>query len=165
MAPTPLNETRRYINPEVTVTYWLESVTSLSAPTRDEIDAMSSVDLTGEIADMTGWEVAADRVAVPDLGSKKTGRITGRVNPGDAQIAFYADETTADVRDVLSRGDKGFILIADGGDVEGQKARLFEVEVSAITPTVDVGGTEASRIMVDFSISDWAEEITLPGES
>lgn len=160
MAPTPLSPTDRYIAPEVTKTYFLPAVASLVAPTRLEIDA--GTDLTAEIAAMTGWEVAADRVAVPDLGTRFTGRISGRVNPGDAQIVFYASQDTADVRDLLARGDAGFIYIADGGDITGQKARVFEVDVSAVTPTVDVGGTEASRVMVDFSTKRVAEETTIP---
>jgi hypothetical protein len=164
MAPQPLNETRRFINPEVTVVYWLLAVVDLAAPTRDELDHATAVDLTGEIAAMDGWTVAADRVAVPDLGTRFTGRISGRVNPGDAQITYYGDETTADVRDVKSRGDRGFIYILDGGDVEGQKGRGFEVEISAITPTVDVAGTEAARIMIDYSINRVAETIIIPGD-
>ncbi len=160
MAPTPLNPTSRYIAPEVTKTYWVPTVATLASPTREELDA--GTDLSAEIAGATGWEVSADRVAVPDQGSRFTGRISGRVNPGDAQIVFYADQQTADVRDLLARGDLGNIFIADGGDVTGQKARLFAVEVSAVTPTTDVAGTEASRIMVDFSITAVAEEVTVP---
>lgn len=165
MAPQPLPGTTRYISPEVTKVYWLTAVELLDAPDRDELDAVTSVDLSGEIATMTGWEVAADRVAVPDLGTRKTGRISGRVNPGDAQIAFYASQDTADIRDLLQRGDRGLIYILDGGDVEGQKGRGFQVEVSAVTPTTGVAGTEGERVMVDFSITDWAEQITIPGDS
>lgn len=162
MAATPISETDRYIAPEVTVVYFLDTVADLENPDRTELDA--GQDLTAEIAAMTGWEVSADRVAVPDLGTRFTGRISGRVNPGDAQIVFYASQDTQDIRDVLARGDAGFIWIADGGDVESQKARVFEVDVSAVTPTVDVGGTEGSRIMVDFSTKRVAEETTIPAE-
>jgi len=157
---TPLTATERYISPEVTKVYWVPTVADITAPERAELDA--GTDLTNEIAAMSGWEVAADRVAVPDLGTRFTGRISGRVNPGDAQITFYASQDTADVRDVLARGDKGFVYIADGGDVPTQKARVFAVEVSAVTPTVDVAGTEAARIMVDFSITAVAEQVTIP---
>jgi hypothetical protein len=157
---TPLTATERYISPEVTKVYWVPAIADITAPQRAELDA--GTDLTPEIAAMTGWEVAADRVAVPDLGTRFTGRISGRVNPGDAQITFYASQDTADVRDVLARGDKGFIYIADGGDVPTQKARVFAVEVSAVTPTVDVAGTEAARIMVDFSITAAAEQVEIP---
>lgn len=160
MAPSPLSATTRYIAPEVTKFYWVPAVADISAPTRVEIDA--GTDLTGETADIGSWQVAADRVAVPDLGSKKTGRISGRVNPADTQSAFYASQDTADVRDLLARGDAGYIMICDGGDVTGQKARVFQVEVSSVTPTVGVAGTEGERIMIDWSINDWDEEVTIP---
>lgn len=160
MAPTPLSVTDRYISPEVAKCYFISTIADIDNPTRLEIDA--GTDLTAEIAAMTGWEISADRVAVPDLGTRFTGRISGRVNPGDAQIVFYASQDTADIRDLLARGDSGFIYIADGGDVTGQKARVFEVDVSAVTPTIDVGGTEGARVMVDFSTKRVAEETTIP---
>lgn len=160
MAPTPLSTTTRYIAPEVTKVYWVPTIADITAPTRLEIDA--GTDLTGEIAAATGWEFGADRVAVPDLGTKATGRISGRTNPGDAQHVFYASQDTADIRDLLARGDSGYVYIADGGDVTGQKARVFFVDVSAVTPTLDVAGTEASRVMVDYSVKQVAEETTIP---
>lgn len=165
MAPQKLAATNRYISPEVTKVYLVQTVATLAEPTREELDDVTSYDLSDEIAAMTGWEIAADRVAVPDLGTKKTGRITGRINPGDGQISFYADQETGDIRDVLTRGDLRYIYILDGGDVPGQKGRGFDVEVSSITPTVGVAGTEGERIMVDFSIRDWAEEVTIPEDS
>lgn len=160
MAPTPLTASTRYIAPEVSKFYFIPTIADITAPTRLEIDA--GTDLTGETADIGDWTVAADRVAVPDLGSKKTGRISGRVNPSDARSAFYASSDTADVRDLLARGDTGYTMICDGGDVAGQKGRVFQVEVSAVTPTVGVAGTEGERVMVDWSINDWDEEVTIP---
>jgi hypothetical protein len=158
---TPIAETNRYIGPEVTVVYFLDTVADLDGgPTRSELDL--GQDLTHEIAAMTGWEITSDRVAVPDLGSRFTARISGRTNPGDSQIVFYADQATDDIRSVLARGDQGYVYIADGGDVAGQKARLFAVDVSAVTPTTDVGGTEAARVMVDFAITGVNESVTIP---
>ncbi|MFI2663737.1 hypothetical protein [Micromonospora carbonacea] len=163
MAPTALPATDRYISPEVTVYYWVPLIADINTPTRAELDDDESWDLSAEVAAATGWEVAADRVAVPDLGTRKTGRISGRVNPGDAQITFYASQDTDDVRSVIKRGDRGNIYIAYGGDIAGQHARVFAVEVSAVTPTVDVAGSEAARVVIDFSITDWAEDVVVPG--
>lgn len=165
MPPAALPATERYISPEVAVVYWVLTVANLNAPDRAELEAVTSVDLTAEVAAMQGWEISADRVAVPDLGTRKTGRISGRVNPGDAQITFYASQDTDDVRSVIQRGDHGVVFIADGGDVAGQSCRLFAVEVSAVTPTVDVAGTEGARVMIDFSISDWSENAVIPAGS
>lgn len=158
--PAPLSKTKRYTAPGITKTYFLPAVAILTAPSRAEMEAGS--DHTKEIADMTGWEVKADRIAAPDLGSKLTGKTNGRVNVGDAQISYYASEDTQDVRQVLQRDDVGFIMILDGGDVEGQLARVFAVQVAAVTPSISVAGSENSRIMVDFSINDVAEQVTIP---
>lgn len=160
MAPTPLNTTNRYIPPEVTAVYWVPTIADINNPTRLEIDA--GTDLTAEVGGMTGWEVSAERVPTPDLGSKFTGRIGGRVNPGDAQISFYASEDTMDIRDLLARGDVGYVYIADGGDVAGQKARVFQVDVSAVTPTIEVAGSTPAMVNVDFSTRRAAEETTIP---
>ena len=158
--PSPLAPTKRYVAPEVTKTYWAANVADINTGVRNEMEA--GVDLTGEIAAMAGWEISADRVPTPDLASKRTGRITGRINPGDASITFHASETTADIRDVLERGDRGYIFILDGGDVPNRKMRVFKVEVAAITPNIDVAASENSRIVVAFSIEDWAEKVANP---
>ncbi|MFI9526350.1 phage tail tube protein [Micromonospora rosaria] len=163
MAPTALPATDRYISPEVTVYYWVPEIADINQPDRDELDHADAWDLSAEVASATGWEVAADRVAVPDLGTRKTGRISGRINPGDAQLTCYASQDTDDVRAVIKRGDRGNVFIGYGGDVAGQHARVFAVEVSAVTPTVDVAGSEASRVILDFSITDWAEDVVIPG--
>lgn len=160
--PQPLPKTKRYINPEATTVYLIKEVEDLDAITREEIDAATSIDLTGEIESMTGWEISTDRVSVPDLGSKKTGKIAGRVNPGDAQITFYGDESTVDVRDAIERGDRCVIVILDGGDVPGRKMRPFETSVSGVTPTTDVKGADPVRVVIDFAIEDWAEGAEVP---
>lgn len=160
MATPAITVTDRYIHPETLKIYWLPAVANVNAVTRAEMNAGS--DLTAEVADATGWEVSADRVAVPDAGSKFTARISGRVNPGDAQITLWADKQTTDIRDLLSRGDSGYILMLYGGDVAGQKMDVFPVEVSAVSKPVQLGG-EAARIMVDFSIRRVpGEDVAIP---
>lgn len=162
---TPLNRTDRYIAPGVTKTYMLPVVATLGLVTRVEINQAGSWDLTGEIAAATGWEIKSNRVPTPDMGTPFTGRADGRTEPGDAQITFYASRDTNDVRQILQRGDRHVIYIADGGDVPGQLARAFRVSISAVTPTYDVGGTEATRIMVDYSISQVEERLIIPALS
>lgn len=160
--PQSLTATQRYINPERTAYYLVPTIADINAPTREELEAADAWDVTKEIAAATGWEVTTDRVAVPDLGSRKTGRISGRINPGDAQISFYASEDTQDIRQELKRGDRTHVVILDGGDIPGQAMRVFAVEVSAVTPTTDVAGTEAARVVVDFAITDWSEDAVVP---
>ncbi len=160
--PTPLLvASDRYIHPEVAKVYWLPACANVNAPTRPEMNA--GTDVTKEIADAQGWDVAAERQPVPDAGSRFTARISGRINPGDSQITFWADQqTTGDIRVLLSRGLQGFIMIMGGGDVPGQKADVYPVEVSAISKPLNIGG-EPARIVVDFSIRKLpGEDVTIP---
>lgn len=161
MAPTPLTPVDRYIHPETATVYWVETIADKSSPTRAEIDA--GTDLTGEVADAPNWTVSANRVAVPDLANRFTSRIAGRVDPGDSQVVFYASRDTIDIRDLLARGDQGYILILYGGDVSGTKMDVYQVEVVAVGKPIDVSGAAAAMITYDFAITSLpAEDVAVP---
>ena len=162
---TPLNSTDRYIAPEVTKVYQVPSFADMRSPQRAELNGVGAWDLSKEIAAMTGWDIDGGRVPTPDLGTRFTGRITGRTNPGDAQITFYASRDTNDIRRVQRRDDEFYIFIADGGDVAGQLARVFAVQVSSVTPTINVEGSESSRVMINYSITQVAEQVLIPALS
>lgn len=160
MPPAALTTSNRYIHPGTAVVYWIPAIATLSSPTRVEINA--GTDLTGEVADAPGWAVSANRVPAPDLGTKFTSRIAGRIDPEDSQILFYADKETTDVRSLLSRGDQGYILIAHGGDAVGLLCDVYPVEVVAISKPLNVAGDPA-QIPVDFAITaEPAEDVALP---
>jgi len=158
-----LTATQRYIAPGTTKYYYATSCADITAPLRAEMEA--GTDLTKEVAAADGWSVAADRVATPDLGSKFTGRIGGRVNPGDASINFHASKTTADVRTLLHRDDTGYVFVLHGGDVPGQTMDVYKVDVSSVSKPTNVDGGENARVMVSFSINDVAENVTIPALS
>lgn len=160
MPPAALATSNRYIHPGTAVVYWIPAIATLDSPTRVEINA--GTDLTGEVADAPGWAVSANRVPAPDLGTKFTSRIAGRIDPEDSQILFYADKETTDVRSLLSRGDQGYILIAHGGDVAARLCDIYPVEVVAISKPLNVAGDPA-QIPVDFAITaEPAEDVALP---
>ena len=167
--PTAINVTTRFIHSETAKVYWVGSITDVNSPTRSELEfsgvgPAGAWDLTGEIADMTGWEVSANRVPVPDLGSKLTSKIAGRVETGDAQITFYSDTTTNDIRKVLTRGDRGFIVIMDGGDVTGQTMDVHPVDIVSISKPISVEDDPA-QVVVDFGISDLSgEDVVIPAQ-
>lgn len=160
--PAPLAPVTRYIHPQQARVYWLTEVADVNAVTRAEIEDSTSVDLTAEIADAPGWGVSANRVPVPDLGSRFTSRIAGRIDPEDAQLVFYASADTEDVRTLYSLGDRGFILIAHGGDVAGQACDVYPVEVVAISKPLSVSGDPA-QITVDFAQTAVpGQDVTIP---
>ncbi len=151
MPATPLPQTVRYTNFDLTKILFLPAVSSAAlTPTRAEINA--GTDLTPEIADMSGWSVTSGEIDAPDLGSDFTSKTPGRTSADDSSLTFYADKTGNDVRNVLSRGVTGFIAIMDGGDVDGQDMDVFPVRVRSAAKTRSVG-EENAKIQVAFSIT------------
>lgn len=162
--PEPVNTALRYIHPETAVVYWVPEIEDVNAPTRLELEHEDAVDLTREIADAPGWGVSANRVAVPDLGFRFTSRISGRIDPEDSQMVFYASEDTEDIRDVLSRGDRGHVVIMHGGDVVGQKMDVYPVQVVSLSKPLNVAGDPA-QITVDFAVTGMpGEDVEIPAD-
>lgn len=161
MVATPLAVTDRYVAPETTRTYLVDSIASIDAPTRLELDA--GTDLTAEIATATGWATAAANVAVPDGGTLFTSNIPGRITPEDASIAFYASKDTNDIRDVIARGDETHIVILHGGDVAGQKMDVWPVRVRSVSKPIDYAASGAAMVNVQFSNTrEPAEDVAIP---
>lgn len=163
MAATPLTKSTRYIHPAVATVIWADTIDDIHAPTRSEIDA--GTDLTGEIADAPGWGVSANRVPTPDLGTKFTSRITGRIDPEDGQIVFYASVGGEDIRALLGLGDRGNLIICYSGDVEDYPASVFPVEVAALSEPLSVAGDPA-QMTIDFAATEEpAVNVPLPAAS
>ncbi len=159
--PTKIAKTKRYFDPEITKVYFLTTIVAADfAPTRAEITA--GKDLTDEIADLSGWTVTSEQIETPDLGSRFTKKIGGRTTAEDSSLTFYADENGDDVRTVLARSTRGFIVWCDGGDIEDNIAAVFPVQVLSNSQQRSVSGDAARRI-VQFSITDEPNEaVELP---
>jgi hypothetical protein len=158
---TTLNTTDRYVAPETAKHYWVVSMTDYTAPLFAELDA--GVDITSEVSTAEGFEVAADNVAVPDGGTLYTAQIPGRINPGDASIAFYASRDTDDVRTVIERGDAAYVVVFHGGNIPGQLMDVFPVRVRSVSKPIDYTGSNATMVTIQFSITRVpAENVTIP---
>lgn len=161
MAATPITKSQRYINPGVTKIVWADTVADKTAPLRAEIDA--GTDLTREVQAAEGWNVESENVETPDLDSEFTGKIPGRTSAEDSSLAFYASEDGSDVRALLQRGDPGYVMIFDGGDVAGRTMRVFPVRVSSIGMPIDVEGGDAAVVNIAFAITSVpAEDVAVP---
>ncbi|TQS29128.1 hypothetical protein [Microbispora sp. KK1-11] len=160
MAATPITASTRYINPGVTVVLWLPSVANKSAPTRAEINA--GTDLSREIADNSGWQTTSNQSDAPDMGSRFTGKVAGRISADDSSLTTYASKNGIDSRQLMPRDATGFVAWMDGGDVAGQPMDVFPVTVSSVSKPRSVGD-EVARIVHQFAItSQPAENVTIP---
>lgn len=155
-----LAASNRFISAGVTKWYWLPSIAATNlTPLRAEITA--GTDVTGEVADFSGWTLQASSVAVPDQGSRFTGSVPGRTSVADSTITFYADKEGDDVRDEFTLDESGYLVIADGGDVTGYKAEVFPCRVMSVGAVRSVGDA-AFQVTIGFAITATPATIDLP---
>jgi len=150
----------RFFAPEISKVLFATTLASPATATRAELTA--ATDLTGEIADLSGWTVSGGMIDTPDLGSRFTKQIGGRTTVDASSITFYADQAGTDVRTVLPRGTTGYVIFMDGGDVAAQPMDIFPVEVTALGK-VRSTGDNALQMTVAFAVTgEPAEDVDIP---
>jgi len=140
MAPPTLTPTVRYFPPGVRKVYWVPTMANYLAPTRAELNA--GTDLSSEVASMSGWSVTSAAVDAPDMGSRFTSQVPGRLTSSSNDVVLYNSQNSADARSLLTRDTNGFIVLLWEGDVSGQKMDVFPVRVmaQAVDSTVEDPG-------------------------
>lgn len=148
----------RFFAVGVTDVLFCPSIANRSAPTFAELDA--GTDLARDLADWTGWTVSTNMIDTPDLKTRFTSQLPGRITAEQSSITFYQDKLQVDLREILPRDTAGFIVIADGGLASGV-GDVFPVLVSS-TPKVR-SMEAAAQLRIDFAITaEPAENVTLP---
>lgn len=140
MAPPPLAPTTRYFPPGTRKVYWLPATANYLSPTRAELNA--GTDLSGEVDTMSGWSVSSATVDVPDMGSRFTSQIPGRLTTSANDLVLYNSAVSIDARSLLVRDSNGFMVLLWEGDTPGQLMDVFPVRVmaNAIDSTVEDPG-------------------------
>lgn len=140
MPPTPLTPTTRYFPPGIRKVYWVVTISNYLAPTRAELNA--GTDLSAEVETMSGWSVTSAAVDVPDMGSRFTSQVPGRLTSATNEITIYNSQNSNDARTLMLRDANGFMVLLWEGDVTGQKMDVFPVRVmsQAVDSTVDDPG-------------------------
>lgn len=160
MPATPISTVTRFFPTGTTKWIYCPSIANKNAPLRAEINA--GTDLSGEIAEVEGWQVSSELIDVPDINSRFTSKIPGRTSADDSSITFYADPSGNDARVLFPRDTTGFILRMDGGDVAGRKMDVFPIRVSSVPKEMGTGDG-AGTLTVNFAITaEPAENVTIP---
>jgi hypothetical protein len=161
MPPTAITPSVRFFRPGTTKVYWVRNIVLYTAPTRLEIN--SGTDLSGEIAEISGFSVVSDTIPTPDLGTRFVPKIAGRINADDSALNFYATSTGfTDARSVLPRDTTGFLLIMDGGDVA--TTGRFDVYPATVTSVPKLRALEdPAQVQITFAITRVpAEDLVIP---
>lgn len=161
MPATPVPVSEKFIHPGISSVVFVPVIADVAAPTWAEIE--SGTDLTDEVIAASGWQITTARATYNPLGTRFTPSISGRDTVEDSSLSLPQDVDGDDVRTILPRGTKGFILIAHGGLVADRPMDVWPVEVSSLGKPVTTEGTEIASIMVNFAIpAAPAEDIAVP---
>ncbi|MFE9923269.1 hypothetical protein ACFYQA_17290 [Streptomyces sp. NPDC005774] len=156
---TPINPATRYYRRGTTKVLWLPAIANKAAPTRPEINAGTA--LEGETGAMAGWQTTSATVPTPALGSRFTPTVGGEITAADSSLTFWADKGGQDVRTLLPREARGFVVWMDEGDVPGQTCDVYPAQVTSQAKVRELDG--AAQIMAQFSItSEPSENAPIP---
>ncbi|MFC9085360.1 hypothetical protein ACFTS6_02805 [Nocardiopsis dassonvillei] len=137
------------------------TIADVSSPTWAEIEA--GTDLTDEVIAASGWQITTARATYNPLGTRFTPSISGRDTVEDSSLTLPQDLDGDDVRTILPRGTKGFILIAHGGLETPKPMDVWPVEVSSVGKPITTEGTEIANLMINFAIpAAPAEDVPVP---
>lgn len=165
MPPDPLSPTARYVPDGITRIYWVPTIADTSAPTREELDDATAVDLTGEIADVVGWHISAERRPIQPVGERFRSELDGSLEVDDARLVLYADIDGADVTQVIDVGDDGHVVFLHGGDAEGNPMDVWPVRLAARNRVIRIGG-EPTVLDHQFVVTRApAQNVPVPGVS
>lgn len=159
MVATPLTPTTRYFPPGTRKVYWMPACADYTAPTRAELDA--GTDLSAEVSALSGWSVTSATVDTPDMGSRFTSQVPGRLTSSSNDITVYTSQNSNDARALLPRDTNGFVVLLWEGDIAGQLMDVFPVRVTAqaMDTTVDNPGT----VTVSFAATEIpASNVVIP---
>src|SRR6266568_4690129 len=140
MPPSPLTATVRYVPPGTRKIYWITTIANYLSPTRGELNAA-----------INGFTVASGTADMPDLSTRFTAKIPGRITADNSSLVFYASSTSSDVRTVLPRDTAGFAVFLWEGDVTGQRMDVFPAKVT--TESIDGNMKNPQQINIEFAIT------------
>lgn len=159
MPATQIAAATRYFQPGVTKVILIPTVANMTTgPTRSEINA--GTDVSRDIAAISGWSIASEKVDTPDLGVRFVSNVQGRLRAADSGLTFYASKDGADIRAELELDQALYVAFLDGGDVEDNPMDVFQVTVSGMPKMRDL--EDAPRIEVSFNIRAYTENLQVP---
>ncbi|MGW8880639.1 phage tail tube protein [Streptomyces mirabilis] len=145
---------QRFMRRGITKILWLKNVAAATRiPTRAELSAPNSTDLTEAMSDVDGWSLTNESIETPDMVSTFSSSIPGNDKADNSSITFYEDQLSDAVETLLPKGAVGYVVFLRKGDITGSKSLdSFPVQVASRTPQYNAGN-EAAKFQAVFSIT------------
>ena len=161
MPATPIAPVTRYWPTGVQEWLWVPTMANYQNPTRAELNAGTA--LRREMNASEGWNTTGEDIETPDGESRFVGTIPGAITADESSFTLYADPTGSDARSLMPRDSEGYVVRMPGGDVPGRLMDISPVRVKTISKLMNVGESEAGRLMFQFSITrEPAEDVVIP---
>jgi len=157
--PPSLNTAIRYIPQGTSACYFITATANYQAPTRAEMQA--GVNLTNEIASLTGFTVSSASVAAPDMSTRYVSNVVGQITSTDGVLSCYMDQHSNDVRSVMPQDTTGWVIFLWGGDVAGQLMDVWPIHVGANSPQPDLASAQLVEVQCTIT-SKPAINVTIP---
>lgn len=124
----------RFFRRGVTKVYWVPTLSSTTAPSAAQINA--GVNMTAQVADISGFEFSNSPIPTPDLSTTFTTTIPGEDTAQEPQLMFYEDNTTNTLQTTLAKGTTGHVVLFYRGTAGASPAAADNAEV---WPSISTG--------------------------
>jgi len=149
--------TQRFMRKGVTKFYFVTAIAAF--PTVSHTEAIAGVDVTPQLATITGFNFANTPIKTPNMKDVFTPEIPGEDTAAASSLEFYELKggTTEPIHDALPKNATGWILafaegLAGGAPALGDRCDAWPVTVSANSRQYNAGN-QAAMYKVDFSIT------------
>jgi len=143
----------RFMRKGTTKIFFVPTIASKTAPTAAEVTA--GTNLTGQIAEMSGFTFSNSPIQTPDMSTKFVSQIPGEDSTEDSSITFYEDKSSNPIRTALAKDTNGYIVIFSGGTAGANPAAADKCEVWPVTVSSNArrfsAGNEAAQYEVRFA--------------
>lgn len=130
-----------------------------TAPTDAEL--IAGLNVTRQMRSIDGWSGEGATIERPDYASDWVSTIGGRRSAADSSLTVYAKQTGQDLRQTLTQGYLGFVVLMPGGWVTGYKMDVFPVLVKSRPK--QWSDSDPFAILYQFAIRQPpAEDIAIP---
>lgn len=153
MPAVPLPSYPRYFPPGTRKYYWVTSIANQASPTRAELNA--GLDITGQIASITGFVLQMNVADVTPLGSSTVIWLNTTTDPssfGSNEIILYASQNSNDdARLLMPAGSTGFLVFLFEGDQTNDYCEVWPANVNEMY--FEQGTDNPGQIHFEFTIT------------
>lgn len=130
--------------------YW-KAGTDTAPPDVDTVIGVGTVELTDDIAEISGFALTSGTIPTPDLGSRYTKTIPGEDTTADSSFTMYDTDGTNAIRTALTKGAIGYIALLPYGNAATKRAEVWTVQVTGVNDQWTVAN-EPARYVISFAV-------------